>query len=71
MLPPLDRARPNVARMAGMDDETLEVGIAAGLDVSTAIVLADEQERPPRRKVGCLGCLILLIAAGLALVLAS
>jgi hypothetical protein len=45
-----------------MDDETLEVGIAAGLDIPTAIVLADENDDEPRprkppqpQKVGGIG----------------
>jgi len=43
-------------------DESLEVGIAAGLDVPTAMVLSERDDRPPK------GCgqvaVIVVVAAG-------
>jgi len=42
-------------------DETLEIGIAAGLDVPTAMAIAQQDDEPPRRPSGCLGCLLVLL----------
>ncbi len=42
-------------------DETLEIGIAAGLDVPTAMVVAQRDEKPPRQPSGCLGGLLLVV----------
>jgi hypothetical protein len=49
-----------------MDDD-LEVGIAAGLDVPTAIALAaDDKPQPPRKGRGC-GVLAVAVPAVMAL----
>jgi hypothetical protein len=36
-------------------DESLEIGIAAGLDIPTAMVISehDDDDRPPRKGCGC------------------
>ncbi len=39
-------------------DETLEVGLAAGLDIPTALVLADSQTG---YKSSCEGCLVAIV----------
>jgi len=41
-------------------DESLEVGIAAGLDVPTAMVLSERDEKPPKRPSGS-GCSLLMV----------
>ena len=46
-------------------DESLEVGIAAGLDVPTAMVLSEQDEKPPRRSSGS-GCSPFLIWLAIA-----
>jgi len=40
-------------------DESLEVGIAAGLDVPTAMVLSEQDDKPPKRPSGS-GCSLFL-----------
>jgi hypothetical protein len=43
-------------------DESLEVGIAAGLDVPSAMVLSERRNEPPRRNRNSGCCLILILA---------
>jgi hypothetical protein len=44
-----------------MDDD-LEVGIAAGLDVPTAIVISEEEKKKPQPQ----GCLIVILFVAIA-----
>ena len=36
-------------------DETLEIGLAAGLDVPTALAISERDDEPPPTPAGCLG----------------
>ena len=46
-------------------DESLEIGIAAGLDIPTAMVISEE--KPPRKPSGCL---VVIVLVGLVALLA-
>lgn len=49
-------------------DESLEVGIAAGLDVPTAMVLSEQDEKP-RRSPGCGSVAVWLVVIALVIFL--
>ena len=44
-------------------DESLEVGIAAGLDVPTAMALSERDDKPPRKGCGQTAAIVLIAAA--------
>jgi hypothetical protein len=53
-------------------DESLEIGMAAGLDIPTAMVISErnDDEEPPRRPTGkgCGGIAAIAVIAGIAVV---